>query len=79
MVSHKNFACMDCRKDTWNEYHMLYMHVWKKANPQIKGKLCVSCVEKRLGRKLISRDFTKAKVNTDKVKRTAMLQNRIDN
>jgi hypothetical protein len=78
MTSHKEFKCIDCQKDTWNEYYMLYSHVWKKANPEIKGKLCIACVEKRLRRNLTSKDFTKALVNTEKTKRTIKLQNRIN-
>lgn len=68
---------MDCSKDTWNEYYMLYARVWKKANPQVEGKLCVSCVERRLGRRLTPKDFTKVIINTEKTKRTAKLQSRI--
>jgi len=78
MTSHKEFKCMDCKKNTWDEYYMLYSRVWKKANPEIKGKLCISCVEKRLHRNLTSKDFTKALVNTEKTKSTIRLQNRIN-
>ncbi len=77
MKSHKGFACMDCKKDTWDEYYMLYSRVWKKANPKLKGKLCISCVENRLGRKLKKTDFTKALVNTIKTKRTTILNSRL--
>lgn len=69
---------MDCKKDTWDEYYMLYSRVWKKANPKIKGKLCISCVEQRLKRKLTSKDFTKALVNTIKTKRSSRLKQRLD-
>jgi len=69
---------MDCGKDTWNEYYMLYSRVWKKANPKIEGKLCIDCVETRLGRKLTKKDFTKGLVNTEKTQRTAKLKNRLE-
>lgn len=73
----KEWECMDCNKDTWNEYYMLYSRVWKKANPKIKGKLCIGCVEARLGRKLTRKDFTKASINTIKTERSAKLENRL--
>ena len=69
--------CMDCGKDTWDEYYMLYGKVWKKANPQISGKLCILCVENRLGRKLNKKDFTKVDGNTDDSKRTPILKKRL--
>ena len=59
-ISHKGFACMDCKKDTWDEYYMLYSSVWKRANPKVKGKLCIKCVEKRLGRKLTKKRLCKS-------------------
>ncbi len=70
---------MDCKKDTWNEYYMLYSRVWKKANPKMKGKLCISCVEARLGRKLTKKDFTILLVNTEKITRSARLKDRLAN
>ncbi len=79
LPTHEGFECMDCKKDTWNEYYMLYSRVWKRANPKIKGKLCVDCLEMRLGRKLIKKDFTKAKVNTTKTARSPKLRNRLAN
>ena len=79
MKSHKGFACMDCKRDTWNEYYMLYSRVWKKANPKMKGKLCIGCVEKRLGRKLTKTDFTTRVINTEKTARSARLKNRLMN
>lgn len=79
MKSHKDFTCMDCKKDTWNEYYMLYSRVWKKANPKMKGKLCISCVEARLGRKLTKKDFTILLVNTEKITRSARLKDRLAN
>ena len=77
MKSHKGFECMDCGKDTFYEYYMVYSRVWKKANPKVKGKLCIKCLEKRLGRKLTVNDFTKVKVNTIKDRRTKILENRL--
>ncbi len=74
---HKNFLCIQCKKDTWNEYYMLYSKVWKRANPKIKGMLCISCVESNIGRKLNSKDFTKAPINSIKTKRNKILVDRL--
>lgn len=76
-TSHKGFACMDCKKDTWDEYYMLYSRVWKIANPKVKGKLCINCVEARLDRKLTKKDFTQALVNRMNMTRTDILNNRL--
>lgn len=73
----QRFFCMDCKLDTWDEYYMIYTNVWKKVNPKIKGKLCITCLENRLGRKLTSVDFTKALVNTMKTERSKILQDRL--
>ncbi len=75
--SHKNFICIGCGKDTWNEYYMLYGRIWRRANPREKGMLCISCVEEKLGRKLTKKDFTKAPVNIASALRTAILKNRL--
>jgi len=77
-----NFLCLDCGKDTFrNEYYMLRNPVWKKANPKIKGMLCIKCVEKRLGRKLTKKDFADVPLNRAKsfmnIPRSALLKNRL--
>ncbi len=56
---------------------MVRSNIWKKANPKIKGMLCIDCLETRLGRKLTKSDFTKAPINTGKEVRTAKLRNRL--
>lgn len=75
--SHKGFECMDCAKDTFYEYYIVYLKLWKKANPKLKGKLCIKCLEKRLKRKLTPKDFTKVLVNRIKDKRTKILEDRL--
>ena len=57
--------CMDCRKDTFTseEYYMLWYRIWRSINYKIDGMLCLDCVELRLGRELVSRDFSKATIN----------------
>lgn len=65
--SAKEFVCLDCHVCTFciNEYYMVYRRIWKKINPKINGMLCIGCVEKRLGRKLNTKDFTKCSLNKD--------------
>lgn len=61
------FLCMDCGKDTnkSNEYYSLKRRVWRKANPLIARMLCLSCVERRLGRDLTAADFSRAPINAE--------------
>lgn len=78
-LSHEGFFCISCGMDTWDEYYMLHLRIWKKVNPKIKGMLCIKCVESRLGRKLCKKDFRKVILNTDKdIKRTPILKNRLN-
>lgn len=53
------FLCMDCNEDTddLNEYYIVSDEIWQQAVPENKGKLCIECLEKRIGRKLNSKDF----------------------
>lgn len=59
------YPCFDCMYETMvDEYYMVLDEIWEKAVGDEKlDFLCVSCLEKRIGRKLISVDFTKAPVN----------------
>ncbi len=74
---HKNFYCIDCKKDTWYEYYTVNNRLWKKINPKISGMLCIGCVETRLGRKLKKADFADKPINTKKFTRTPRLINRL--
>lgn len=59
------YPCYDCLYKTMaDEYYMVLDELWEAAigNTRIKF-LCVGCIEKRLGRKLVSADFTDAPVN----------------
>lgn len=57
------FLCLDCRRDTSDEYYMVHDELWLEANPDDDGMLCVLCLEARLGRQLTAADFTDAPVN----------------
>lgn len=60
--------CMDCRRTDVSHIEMDYMvwrEIWDKAYPNSNGEgsICVPCLEKRLGRKLIVDDFPLLPVN----------------
>lgn len=60
--------CLDCGVCTTNmrdgdEYYMVHNAIWYRINPQETGMLCIGCLENRLGRKLVSGDFTHAPIN----------------
>jgi len=76
----KDFNCMDCQVDTKliEERYMVKDDVWLKANPTIKGLLCIGCLEKRLNRKLNSEDFTDAPINAWKCQ-SPRLADRLEN
>jgi hypothetical protein len=51
--------CLDCGADTdqLQEEYMVQHDVWLAAVPSGAGRLCVGCLESRLGRKLTRADF----------------------
>lgn len=60
--------CVDCRVDTHHiqESYMVHDRVWKKAGMKPDGgRLCVGCIERRLGRKLNCNDFFLIGLNID--------------
>ena len=59
-----SFICLDCQVDTTSEYYVVKKALWAKANPNIKGMLCIDCLEQRLGRILTKQDLTKALLNS---------------
>lgn len=54
-----NWLCLDCSKDTFDEYYGVRNHLWRRAvdRSQRHGMLCLSCLERRLGRFLRLEDF----------------------
>jgi hypothetical protein len=60
--------CRDCHVDTLNmrgyaEYYMVHDAVWAEAGMGPHGFLCISCLERRLGRPLTGRDLIDAGCN----------------
>jgi hypothetical protein len=60
--------CLDCKEETTfradkrDEYYIVHDALWLKAHPEGTGKLCIGCLEQRLG-PLMPEDFTDAIVN----------------
>ena len=67
-MSRKKWFCLDCNVDTGkiSEHYFLNTSLWMKLAGSNKGMLCVGCVEKRLGRRLIASDFTPCHLNDPK-------------
>jgi hypothetical protein len=55
----RNPICMDCGVDTdaLDEDCMVLDELWRTAHPAEAGRLCVGCLEARLGRTLRRADF----------------------
>jgi len=58
------YACLDCGVDTRDEYYHVLDPLWTEhvGDPQA-GMLCVGCLENRVGRELVTADFSSAPVN----------------
>lgn len=59
------FNCLDCHRNTsqMNEYYMVQFHLWHEFVPEHNGMLCIGCLERRMGRELVGKDFTDAPIN----------------
>jgi hypothetical protein len=76
--------CFDCDVDTMPctersgrcEWYMVHNEVWERAGMK-RGFLCIGCLEKRIGRRLRSADFTDAPVNNSHPWNTARLRDRL--
>ena len=63
-----NPACVDCSVDTHyiQENYMVNDSLWEYAGmSKFGGRLCVKCLEKRIGRKLNRRDFFLCPLNIE--------------
>jgi hypothetical protein len=73
-----NFLCIDCKRDTLDEYYMVSDNIWAEAHMETHGgMLCIGCLEKRLRRKLGPSDFPDYPINTLKISRSARLRDRL--
>ena len=61
-----NWLCLDCRKDTFDEYYFVHNYLWRRAvdRSQRHGMLCLSCLQLRLGRPLLREDFKSGQMDT---------------
>lgn len=62
------WKCLDCKVDTGKigEHYFVETSLWLKATSSIKGMLCITCLETRIGRKLVQSDFTDCYLNDPK-------------
>jgi hypothetical protein len=56
-----NADCADCGGE--DDWYMVVPSLWLAANPEGSGRLCIQCLEQRLGRTLTRSDFTDCFVN----------------
>ncbi len=68
MATRRKWLCLDCQVDTGklHEHYFVKNEVWFLVVDSNKGMLCVGCLEARLGRPLLSSDFTDAYINNPK-------------
>jgi hypothetical protein len=64
--------CRDCRLHVGvaNEWYMVHDEVWP-LEPE-GGLLCIGCLEARIGRSLVSSDFTDCPANTEPTYRRSL-------
>jgi hypothetical protein len=53
--------CDDCGMSTLHEYYMVHDRLWDQYGSE--WMLCVACLESRIGRQLVTEDFTAANFN----------------
>jgi hypothetical protein len=53
-----DWRCKDCGIDVIDEYYFVSDDLWDRATyPDMDGKLCIGCLEGRIGRRLVRADF----------------------
>jgi len=64
----KKWICLDCSQDTgrMNEHYFIQTETWLSVVGSKIGMLCVGCLESRLGRKLLPKDFPDVTINNPK-------------
>ena len=78
--------CLDCGAVTVffgrgarSEYYMVHESLWLKANPNDHGKLCIGCLEARIGRRLTAADFIDCPINEIDRSHSDRLNSRLQN
>jgi hypothetical protein len=74
------FSCIDCGVNTrrLREYYMLRDEVWLQTGLGFDdGKLCIGCVEKRIGRRLKPSDFIDCPINQENYRHSKRLRERL--
>lgn len=78
----KPFNCIDCGLNTLHadEYYMVTDDLWNRVVPEVRGMLCIGCLEVRAGRLLNKDDFPDYPINSAGVFfQSERLQNRLTN
>ena len=59
------WLCKDCKKciSCKGEYYMVTDEVWRQAQSDLSGMLCLNCLENRIGRSLTFEDFPDYPIN----------------
>jgi hypothetical protein len=68
----RRFYCVGCGDDVTDEFFMIHHHLWDEYIRH-GGWMCVSCVERRLGRELTRDDFILCPINVTTFRKTDRL------
>ena len=74
------FGCKDCGVNTKEigEYYAVHDPVWRQSGlGENDGKLCLGCLEKRIGRQLTPEDFKKVPINASRSVKSPRFLNRL--
>ena len=80
--SRRKFLCLDCGVDTGriHEHYFVNAELWLSAVGSLSGMLCVEHLEKRIGRRLVPKDFPEVTINSHKYEpKSARLMSRMFN
>jgi hypothetical protein len=68
-----NWLCIDCGEHTGSEYYAVPNEVW----PDVDGRVCIGCLEGRLGRRLTPDDFPICRANDPWWRKSSRLLDRM--
>lgn len=58
-VPRDNLDCDDCGESTYTEFYVVSNDLWDRYAPGV-WMICIGCLETRIGRQLVTADFTDA-------------------